>query len=452
MKDLKKISSQQLYSYWKNLSIGLLSIVALIAFSILLPYYFSPIVALVTAATLYTILFNNRHSQESACMLVLYSIFFGLICYSFVTILINIAYVWGFLHLPAELTFFNYPYLPVLWLDPICFITIAIIYLRRRRLKICLDCKLEHENMGSRSNLGSLLSRESHLLLRNLMILFALLSVVCWIYYLEFYVATNISARDRYIFMWLNIIAFILDEIYFMFRYYNLYLDLKESDEIISHEDIQDMPAMTYLRYYVVCGEEIYLNTKSVDPDAPYRTQIDTPFLTERDVMRISLFDVKSIIAKMTGIKDGEVKFFYGRKMRDMDQASVLRYFYFLDGKPEHYPELGEQGEWISFEELKKIYSFNPGALSDMCVTDITRLATIVLTQKTFDEKGFRRNKLKTYRPTFTLAEIRNSGIDFQDDKWMRISVFNSDIPLYRFKKWWKKFTGDNGAKKINEW
>ena len=86
----------------------------------------------------------------------------------------------------------------------------------------------------------------------------------------------------------------------------------------------------------------------------------------------------------------------------------------------------------------------NPGKLSAMTVADLTRLATIILTEKIFDERGYRKTKLKTYQPSFSLIDVRNSELDFQDDKWIRISLFNSDTPFYSMKRWWKKFSSNS--------
>ena len=113
----------------------------------------------------------------------------------------------------------------------------------------------------------------------------------------------------------------------------------------------------------------------------------------------------------------------------------MLRYFYFINGNPEDHLNLNVKGEWVHLDDLKKLYSFHPDRLNSIMVSDITRMATIILTQKTFNEQGFRRSKLKTYKPTFNMSEIRTGNYDFQDDKWMRISIFNSDTKLYRMKR-----------------
>lgn len=453
MEDLKKISSDQLYTFWKNFSIGLLVIAITIGLSALLPYYFSPIVALIAAAVIYTILYNNKLTHKTSCMLVIYAIFFCTVAYSFSTIILNIFDIWDLLpfKLPKEFSFFSKPFLPSLILDPVCFITLLVIYIRRKRLSICVNCKITSGDYGGRSKIGSLLSSESYRQLRNLIFLFGALSILIWTYYLLFFVDAELNGRDYYVFVWTNIIAFIFDELFFSFRYYNLYLDLKENDEIITQEELQDMTTKTYLRFYVICGNHIFINSKTVDISRNAARVLDTPFMTKRSVNGITIPEVQTLIRRMTGVNDGELRFFYGRKTPGLERHNTLRYFYFLDGNYEDYPEMNVDGEWLDFELVKRIYSFHPEEMSAMMVSDITRMATIILTQKIFDEDGFRKMKLKSYQPSFNLKEIKKNSYDFQDDKWIRISMFNSDTKFYRFKRWWK---GRKGGKvnSTQEW
>lgn len=450
MQDLGKITSQQLYTFWKNLSLGLLTVVAVLVLSVLLPYYFSTIIALFAAAYLYTVLYNNKLKRHPSCMIVPYSVFICLIAYSFISILINILYIWDIIWIPQEFCFFKYPYIPSLLLCPICFIVMVIINLRQGKLNMCIECKLKNGDTRERGKTGALMLYESELQIHNLLFIFGILSALIWVYYLFFYINTDVNSRDWYVFMWVTIIAFLLDEVYFMFRYFNLYLDMKENNEIITQEELRDMSATTYLRYYVICGDHIYMSDKVSDPRMPFKPEIDTPFFTKRSVNGISIPEVTNIIRRMTGVRDGDLRFFFGRKMTG--RHSLLRYFYYLDGKPEDYKELNVDGVWMSFDELKRIYSFTPDKLARICVSDITRLATIMLTHKIFDEKGFRRNKLKSYRPTFSLKEVKDSHLDFQDDKWIKISLFNSDTPLYRVKRWFRNLFGNKHGKNASQW
>ena len=443
MDDLRKINSLQLFSLWRNLTVGFVIVIAMMTLSSLLPYFLSPIISLICAAVLYTMLYNNKVSRTSSCMLVPYIIFFCLIAYTFTTIVINVMYAWGFIHLTSEFIFFNKPYIPSLIMTPVSFVVCFIFYLRRSHLSLCLNCKLKNGGTSERGILGSILSVETSLQIKNLTILFGLLSAIIWTYYLTIYVKIDLNARDWYVYTWLTVISFVLDEIYFIFRYYNLYLDLKENNEIITEEELSDMTAKTYVRFYLICGNYVFVDPHSVVGGNAHKEVIDTPFFTKRTVNGITLPEVKRIIQRMTDINDGELRFFYGRKSADLAKHSILRYFYFLDGDVSKYQDLDIEGEWMDFNRIKQIYSTNPGNLSSIMVADITRLATIILTEKTFDEEGMRKNPIKNYSPSFDLEDVRNSELDFQDDKWIRVSLLNSDTKMFKFKRWWRGIRGD---------
>lgn len=437
MKDLGRVNSAQLYNLWRNVAIGLLMLIATIIVSNVLPYYLAPVIALAIAAFLYFYIYNSRLHNTSTCILPVKTILFCIIGYSFVTIIINILHIWNAITLPEEFVFFTHPFIPSLILNPLSFIICTYVYLNRKNSQLCRECRT-NRSFGGHRGPASILNHEAHLQLRNFIWVSGVLSVIVWVYYSFFYINVNINGRDSYIFTWLTIIGLIFDEFYFIFRYYNLYLDLKEGNELITPEELKDMTAKTYIRYYLVCGNYIYMTRKGKDPIIENREVIDTPFFTKQTMNGMLGGDVKQTFERMSGLKGGELKFFFGRKSIFDDKHSILRYFYFLDGEPSDYPEIEKEGEWMNFEELKYLYSHNPAKLSELAVFDITRLATIILTEKVFDENGYRKSKIRSYNPGFNLLDVRKSQIDFQDDKWVEISEFNSDTPFYNLKRWWR--------------
>ena len=339
--------------------------------------------------------------------------------------------------MPHEFIFFTDPFIPTLILNPVSFIVILIIYLQHKKLKICRECRTE-KTFGGQRGASGILKSEAHIQLKNFIILSGILSIIVWIYYQLFYIDVNINPRDAYIFTWVTVVGVLVDEFYFSVRYYNLYLDLKESNEIITPAELRDMTAKTYLRFYVVCGDYIYLTEHAHEVNMGDAEVIDTPFFTKQTMNGILAEDVKRVIERMTGVENGELRFFFGRKNPDGGKHSLLRYFYFLNGNVEDYPELETKGEWFSFDKVKYLYSNYPQKMAELAVYDITRLATIMLTEKIFDEEGYRKSGIRSYNPSFNLNEVRKSKIDFQDDKWIKISMFNSDTPLYKLKKWWR--------------
>lgn len=451
MKDLSKVNSSQIFEITKNISISLLTIIGVVVGSELLVFYFSPIVGLIGSALLYSALYNNKIRKGANCMLIPYAVFFSLIAYSFVSILANVVYIWGWIHLPDEFSFFNDPYFPTLWLVPITFITLLVVYLRRQRLQLCVDCRLQNGAHSNRGIFGVIINRESRFQLKNLLWLFGLLSIIIWSYYIVKYHDFGITAKDRYIFFWIVVLTVGFDVLYFLYRYFNLYLDLKENDELLTPEDLNDMTGKTYIRYYVICGNDIYLTVNDGDASNPSHFGIDTPFFTIKNDLNVTNTEALQTIQKMTGTKDGELRFFYGRRTPDIDKHKVLRFFYFLNGKPEDYKDIHEPGEWMDFEEMKKIYSLRPDLLSRLTLSDLNRLATIIVTNKTYKENGQRRMKLKTYRPTFDLVDVRNSDLDFHDDKWLRIAVYNADNRFFRFKRWWNRITNIRNKSSVSQ-
>ncbi len=441
MKDLDKINSSRLFSFWKNLSLGLLIVLVSMFIAQVLPYYFSPIITLIGAAVLYTMLYNGRIESNPSCMLVVYALFYSMITYAFITIVINILYIWGIFSLPKELTFFSPPYIPSLMYNPICCLVIGFMLIRGNSMNFCNDCKFKNGLSIDRGRFGQLLHKENKVQLFNLFCLFLVMSVIVWVYYFTYYdKSADVNSRDKYIMLWLNLLCIVIDELYFALRYYSIYLDLKEEGNIITEQELSDMTTKTYLRFYVICANSIYVNTKIMDPRMPYREIIDTPFVTKRNVNGITTAEVNGIISSMIRIP-GHLRFFFGRKNPDLEKHSLLRYFYFLDGTPEDYPEVRLAGEWMDFNRIKNIYNSSPTLMSSTFLGDMSRMATIVLTQKIFDDRGFRKIKVKSYQPTFTLEEIRQNDYDFQDDKWIRVSMFNSDTKGFHMRRLMRKFS-----------
>ena len=109
-------------------------------------------------------------------------------------------------------------------------------------------------------------------------------------------------------------------------------------------------------------------------------------------------------------------------------------YFYFLKGDRNDY-EIIKEGKWFDYDEVKQIYSSNPDKLSNILIADTTRVARILITEKVYDSYGNRKISLDNYVPTYDLYDLYNSNIDFQDDNWIRISLFNSDSKFYKIRK-----------------
>lgn len=432
----------QLYYLWRNLAISLMCVGIVMGGVHILPYYMAPVLSLFLSGVLYTMIWNNSNSDNGSCMIVVETMLYSLIVYTFVSIILVVIQILGLYHFPSEIIFFNDPFLPSLILLPMTFFVSLIAFIFKKSMPTYKQFRLQYGGSRERGYFGLMTNSETSLQLKNMVAVFAVLTAIVWYYYLNEYVSINQNGRDWYVFLWIVVIAVILDEVYFMMRYYNLYLDLQEHNEIITPEELRDVTAHTYLRFYVICGEYVFINKNAFDRLNQKAGVYDTPFITKRTVNGIPTSDVKRIVENMTGQSDGELRFFFGRHLAGIDKHSLLRYFYFLDGDISEYPDMKEEGEWVHFDDVKRIYSKHPLKIATNALNDLSRLSTIILTERTYDEDGYRKNRIKSYKGNLTLADVRKSTLDFQDDKWIHIADFNSDTKFFKLKKMLREFSG----------
>ncbi len=446
MEDLRKINSMQLYYLWRNLALSLLCVGIVMGGVHILPYYMAPVLSLFLCGVLYTMIWNNNISDDGSCMVVVETMLYSLLGYTFVSILLVVIQVLDLYNFPNEIIFFNDPFLPSLILLPMTFVVSLFALLFKKSMLSYKRFRSQYGGFRERGYFGLMTNSETDIQLKNMVGVFAVLTAIIWYYYLNVYVNVNQNGRDWYVFLWIVVIAVILDEIYFMMRYYNLYLDLQEHNEIITPEELRDVTAHTYLRFYVICGEYVYIDRNSVDRLNQKKGVFDTPFITKRTVNGIPTSEVKNIVERMTGKKGGELRFFFGRHLAGVDKHSLLRYFYFLDGDISEYGDMGMDGEWIHFDDVKRIYNAMPLKISTNALNDLSRLSTIILTERIYDEDGYRKNKIKSYKGNLTLSDVRKSTLDFQDDKWLNIANFNSDTKFFKIKKFLRDVNGKNSS------
>ena len=439
LRNLYKVNSRHIFILWRNFAASMLTVIFMLLLTKLVPSIFAPLVSTFACAGLYIMVYHTSLSDTDTCIIVPFTIFNVIMAYTFLTIGLNVLNVWFLWDIPDALIFFDGYFIPGLLLAPSGLLICTIIYIRRHKLSICRDCRLQNGAPIERGRSGVIFSSESELQIKNLMLVFALIATIQWSYYFVAFNDAGISARDSFIFTWITCSVILCDMLYFAIRYYNLYLDLKESDELVSPAELKNISARTYLRFYVICDDYILLTKRKSDELRDLTTDIiDTPFMTRQLTKSIPEGAVKDVIKRLSGVTTGVLKFFYGRRVNTVGEHRMLRYFYLLPGTPEDYPELSKKGNWISSERFKTTYNTSPMTLSSYLLGDMSRLATILVTRKIYNERGERRNKLMQYRPSFNFDELSNSDIDFHDDFWINISNFNSDHRFFKIKRWFK--------------
>lgn len=379
----------QFYYLWRNFAIGLLCVVVTIVATHMLPFFMAPAVSLFICAVLYTIIVNNEADEQPGCMMMMQTIYYCILAYTFVATVLVVMELCGIVVIPVELSFFTDPYLPALILMPVSFVVSLLACIFKKSMPACRRCRIANGGIKERGHFGLVSLRETNLQLRNLVGLFAVLSVIVWWYYLFSYVDVNQNARDWYVFVWVVVLLVILDEVYFMIRYFKLFIDPEEHDEIITPERSGEMSAYTYLRFYVICGEDIFVNPHAKDKINGKIGVYDTPFVVKKSANGVSDDCARKIAEELTGVSGGETRLFYGKHIQGIEKYNMMRFFYFLDGDKSLYPKLNSTGEWVPFSLIRKIYSTEPMKLSVNVMADISHLSTIVMAENfksTFSE------------------------------------------------------------------
>lgn len=451
MKDLQKINLLQLYLFWKNLTIALSLLIVMLVVSTWLPPVFSLFAAIICAAVIYVKIYLNKTSHHPTYVIVGYALMLSIIVYTMIILTTSLLDVWGVMDFNPAFTLFDRPFISVLILAPVCVGMLILTYVRRQAIHRYLDHAFGvNSDMFLKGKLGAILSRESRTQMLNLIKLFSAMTLVNWTYYVWFYYKdAMVNAKDIYIFFWINVGALTAYIIYLIFHNYSLDAELKESGELVTPQEASAMSPKNYFRFYVICDNRLYVRYDCDDPDYQAHKVVDTPYFFMHVGRMVSDSEVNAMISKASGVSDGTLRFFFGFRMPGLESHVVLRYFYFLDGKPEDYPQLGtDGGEWMTFDQIKDMHLRKPHALSSYLVADAHRAVTIMRAEKLYDAHGRRKHVLKTYTPSVNLSSLQHSQIDFQSNQWIEVAMLNSDKPFFRLRKMLRRLT--HGATGIN--
>lgn len=447
MKDIFRINSLQVYSLWQNVFSGLFVMGLLIIFTQIFPPYLSPIISTLSAYVVYKLTYFN-FSKWQSCLLIPMAAFITIFSYTLAIIVINFLAFWkNYITIPFEFTLFLRTFIPTLVFTPIAFLTCLTFAIRGMSSSVCTDCIISNGHYKLRGRIGILLHRESRIAIINLTIISAINFIGVYIYYFSSFNIVNISSRDLFVFYWGPAFIYIIDAVYFSIRYYNLYVELRACNKIISPSEIPELDSRTWIRFYMICEDNVFLNLhcNNMFHEVKYEDIVETPFVLNHKNENLELSEAERIVHNLTGIDEGRLLFFFSRKSPDNFKHTVIRYFYLLPGKITDYPTIDNlSGQWINSMDFKS-FGNNPTLnFSPLLNVDMTRLATILVTSKTYNLKGERLNKLHQYNPTFSFRDLYDCKVNFQDNTWIKIHYLNCDVSCYTLKKIWRSMTRRN--------
>lgn len=430
-------TGQAIASMWRSWALSIGARALLLLLSLAMPYEWLPVVAFALEVLLFLMVRANREASLPTCFLTPFVMTRILFWSAVVMTVISILGAHGVLARWFELVNPEVPYIPILILGPISVIVTGWAVWRRNDFGFCVDCRMRHGTPAERGFLGKLFSQEGRYQVRFLLGLSIVITVTSWLYYAFVYINVNLNRPDKFFFVWLPLIFYVVSLVYMAMRYFTIW---SYYDQELAVSNVR-RPDTTLLRYIILDHERICLT----EPDAtlsPMARGYDTPAtvtLPRRD--NVPVYEARGYFREMVGSDGFAIRFMY----RSTDAGGDSNVFHYLVNvaDPSQVENGPLHGRWVTIPELERL--LNNDMLAPMMAAEIHRLYTVTMAWKTYDRRGRRLYKIKNYRPTFRLRDIQNWEVDFNDSQWLRVAVNNQDRPFYSLKRFWRRYI--NGVK-----
>ncbi|MBR3831764.1 MAG: hypothetical protein IKJ52_11050 [Muribaculaceae bacterium] len=426
-----------IYSLWLNwiIAVGALSILPII--SLYTSKLLLPIIVFTLEVFLYILVRHNTMARMPSCMRLPHIVMVSLFWSGIVMLMINIYNSQTIIKFQMFSGPINedIPYITLLIISPITFVVTLYNLYKGLNSNICRECRARNGNIPERGFLGKLYSQEGEFLSYMLMSLSLLLSILGWGYYFIFYINTNINDIDRFVFVWIQMIVFVVSIIYLGIKYWGLWLYYSQS---IDGQSLR-YNSSTLIRYIIICDDFIYLKTPNIDIDniAVDETKIDTPArLYLKYKKNISKYEEVDFFKALSGISNVELRLLY-KNNNFNTECNIFHYAYFVDDKS-IIEKSRLEGEWYSFSQMVEMIKTHK--LSPLFESELNRIYTIVMSWKTYDLKGKRLYAIKDYKPTFRLRDLKDCDVDYNDINWLYVSAYNADRPFFYVRNLWNKY------------
>lgn len=428
-----------IFQLWLNWLSGSGAIAVLIILSLWVRPLYMPFVAFGLQLILFTLIRRNREKKIPSCYILPFIASRVLFWSAVVMIIINILYSNAILDLVFDRTQVNkeIPFICALIVYPIAAAIAGWGYLNRNKISFCRDCRMRYGTPSERGFLGVIFTQIGHYQLGMLFWITAVPAVIAWAYYLMLYVNESLNVPDRFVFFLFPTLLWIASAIYLALRYLGIYAYYRQNVE----GSLNRRGVSTQIRFIIIHDSRIALCPPETDSEKGISLglKIDTPisaFVHKMNNVTIPM--AESYFYSLSGIKNVEIRRMYVTPQSDLD-SNIFHFFAFMtDEQKEEFSANRPECGWFTLKELAEM--INTQMLNPLLSAELTRLYTIATTYKTYFPDGKRRYKVKHYRPSTDIANIKNLDVDFNDSHWLYVADNNQDTPFYTIRRFWRKY------------
>lgn len=322
---------------------------------------------------------------------------------------------------PVNLTI---PYVCALIIYPTaCFVSLWYLLINNRAL-VCVHCRIRNGSYTERGLISKLFQQESTLQLKWLLVIAGIITVIDWSYYYLYYINVNYNSPDLFFFIGIPTVFTILSVIYFFTRYNSMwrhYCHNPQLDEIHGNS--------TALRYLIIVGNHIFLDIHNpFTVDTPAKCFI--PFTPE-----VSMEKARHTFTELTGKKAPRLILAYESE-ETTTLANAFHYLCFFNSLNE-LAGCTLPGQLYSLQRI--IEMTKSKLLAPELRSELERIYTVAMAWKTYTPEGKRIYPVKHYRPSFKIGDIKNYNVDYNDKRWLAITVNNEDRHFFRLRRLWNR-------------
>lgn len=429
---------------WLNWLAGSGAITILAVLSLWIKAIYMPFLAFGLEFLMFILIRRNRAKRIPSCYILPFIASRVLFWTGFVMIVINILYSNLFVDKVFDLEEINreIPFITVLITAPIATVISGWGWLNRRNISFCRDCRMRHGTPAERGFLGTIFTQVGRYQIGMLFWLSVIRTAVGWGYYLLTYNNSELNRADIFVFFWFPALLWLVAAVYLGMRYLGIWGYYQQNVE----GSLKRRGPTTQLRFILIYDKYIAVripesdSDKKIDLDEKYDTPVST-FTTK--VNDMSLLTAERYFETLSGVSDVEVRFMYSNIQGNAD-CNIFHYLcFFNDSQRLEFDRLHPDCRWMPVNEIANLINSNQTV--PLFSAEIVRLHRVATTWKTYDENGRRRYKIKHYRPTFHVDDIRKWDVDYNDPRWLYVADNNQDTPFYVLRRFWRRYINGVG-------
>lgn len=368
---------------------------------------------------------SNASAEMPVCNLLPHLIARVLLLTAFIMVGINIYYmrIMDPVHLSDGTVNPEIPYISILIIAPLSTVILGWALIRRSHLSFCYDCQARYGHAAERGFIGHTFDRESQYQLRLLTVTSAVTCLYAWTYYFVHYSNASYSSSDKFYYIWIPVILYLMSLFGMLLRYWSIYAFYTKN--IVGEGNVRT--ASTNLRYIIVCGDHVLL---APGPDG----RLDTPaslYIPFRE--RISDHDARQTLDGIIGHEStGKLRLLYINSNYNA-HCNIFHYLCSVKSRSAMDSSRWENATWVSQQQLARLV--NERSLALLLTSEIRRIYTVSMAYKAYRPDGRRLYGIKHYKPCFNIHEVLGLDVDFNNPQWLYVARFNEDKPFFRLRR-----------------